>query len=263
MKRASRLIAALVVTHVLLHVVALSVELRRPQLLGEPRDLILYVLFMLGPSQGTLLALWAVLGGGKFLWRVLPTLLGAVAYLWCFESADGEWLGTTFVELGIWGAILMAGRLTGLELARPADSTGISRPFQFSIRDMLAWTTALAVLLSTLRCLPINWEHCSLPSTVVIGLSLTLVGGASMFCTLGGGWRLARLLPVPSAVGVGAYVLAATLQNFSAWYFALLLGLMSAWLVASLLCLRYAGYRLVWRWRFAPRNMVATRIPSC
>ena len=234
MKRASRLIKALVVVHVLLHVVALSVELREPHLLGEPRDVILYALFMLGPSQGTLLALWAVLGGGKFLWRVLPTLLGAVAYSWCFQNAGyGEWLDTTFLELGICGAILLVGCLTGLELARPADSTGVSRPFQFSIRDMLAWMTALAVLLSALRCLPMNWWHFSLPWMVVIGLSLTFVGGASMFCTLGRGWRLVRLLLVPSAVGVGAYLLAATLQNFLAWYFGFLLGLIEphGWLL--------------------------------
>jgi hypothetical protein len=250
-----RTIRVLVAVHVVLHVIALWVMMipgSGPS--GRLFDLVLFPLFTLGPSQGTLLALWAVLGGGRFVWRSVPTLLGTIVYLWYFKSANREWLDTTFGELGGWFAILLVGRLAGLQLARTADARHDPRRRQFSIRDMLVWMVAVAVLLSALRCLPLNAR---MPRTIFAGVlftSLSLVGGASMFSLLGQGWLLARVLALPGAVAVGAVLLSRFPGAHSGWHFAMLLALIGGWLAGSLLCVRRAGYRLTWQWRFSRKK---------
>jgi hypothetical protein len=253
--RTRRILAGLVAAHVVLHGVALAVMFTSP---GPPDGMwpyvvLVYALFMLGPSQGTLLALWLTFGRGKFLWRVVPAALGAVVYLWLFKNADPEWLASTFAHTCIWAVLLLVARLTGLELVRSSTVGSDSRRSQFYIRDMLAWMTALAVILSAMKCAPQDWLW---PMTIGEAISLFgglgLVAGASIHSALGGGWLLARIMLPPLAVGVGAYVFATVRgTTFSVWYFALLLGLMAAWLVGSLLLVRLAGYRLAWRWRFS------------
>jgi hypothetical protein len=66
-KRAARIVAGLVVVHLVLFITAqyriAPGTPRGPSL--SPALLFLYALFMLSASQGALLALWLVLGGGK------------------------------------------------------------------------------------------------------------------------------------------------------------------------------------------------------
>lgn len=248
--RTRLILAGLVIAHVVLNGLALG--FMRPLGLFPPID---YALFMLGPSQATLLALWAVLGGGKFLWRVLPTVLGVILYMWLFRDADGEWRMFIFWQVCLWGTVLLLARVTGLRLVRTSSLPPTSRPFQFSIRDMLLWTTALAVVLSLLRCLPTDWYPSRHMSGIAIILgSFALVAVAALHCSLGRRWPLARIVGVPLAVAVGAYLLVATHIGYPAfWYFAMLLGLMAAWLVGSLFLVRLAGYCLSWR-RPLPRD---------
>ena len=149
---------------------------------------------MLGPSQATLVALWVMLGGGRFVWRVLPTVLGVILYLWLFGTADGEWRKIVFGQICTCGVLLLVARLTGLELVQASDLPSDLRPFQFSIWDMLMWTTALAVLLSVLRCLPKDWvpSH-PMPGFIVVFGSFALVAASSVNCSLGRRWPLAHL----------------------------------------------------------------------
>ena len=262
--RARRIVAVLIAVHVLLHGIAHSAILRgmAPGLTLSPFDIILYALFMLVPSQGALLAVWIVLGGGRMMWRGLA-FLSAIVYVWCF-SARGidtyDLLTLMLAELGLCTAILLVARCTGLQLVRLSGRSLTPGRFQFYIRDMLIWTTALAVALSTWHYLParmLGWmdrfDACTLFA------SLASVAGVSMFSALGRGWIVARIVRLPVIV-----ILAATLWNLASggrlqWsWFALYLSLMAFWLVASFLVLRYAGYRLAWRPRFEqPQEQIA------
>jgi hypothetical protein len=232
----------------------------RPQPTFPLSDIPRYALFMLGPSQGTLVALWAVLGGGKFYWRVLSVVLGTLLYLRCFWSVDKEWLIITFVEMYFCGAILLMFRWAGLRLMRYSDSRMASGPFQFYIRDLFAWTTALAVVLSAWRCLPADAFRFLQPSIpVAIFLSLALISGVSLFSALWRRWVVARTLLLPIVVIPAAmWINVAIGERLPWWYFPLLLGMMVAWITGSLLILRFAGYRLAWRpWFEAPREEIA------
>jgi hypothetical protein len=106
-QRRRGILAGLVVAHVLLNGVALAVMLGNsgPDG-GRLYDLFLYAILMLGPSQATLLAFWAMLGGGKFLWRVLPAVLGVILYLWRFRNAQEVWRVFIFVQFCFAGGLL-------------------------------------------------------------------------------------------------------------------------------------------------------------
>ena len=130
-------------------------------------------------------------------------------------------------------------------MVKSSDLAVAPHPFQFYIRDMLVWTTALAVFLSVWKCLP-HWSAYTGALTAIFA-SFTCVAVASMFFSLGGGWIVARILSLPLAIGVGAALLAATDAGGSMWLNGFLLGFMAIWFVASLLIIRIAGYRLAWR----------------
>jgi hypothetical protein len=218
---------------------------------GRASDVFLYALFMLGPSQAILFAFWVALGGGKFLWRVVPAVVGLVVYMWCFKTADQEWLITTMVQLGIGVVLLLAGRVTGLELSKASDMPDDSRPFQFYVRDILAWTTALAVVLSALRCMTTDWLFGrSMQNGFAIFGSVTFVAAASMFCSMGRRWMIVRIALLALSIGFGVVVLLRATGDNRMWLFPAMLGLMAAWLCGSLFVVRLAGYRLTWRWRF-------------
>jgi hypothetical protein len=70
---------------------------------------------------------------------------------------------------------------------------------------------------------------------------------------LGQPWPIARTLLLPITVVPATMVPNATINDtFPAWYFVMLLVIMAAWLIASLLILCFAGYRLAWRPRPEP-----------
>ena len=254
------ILIGLIIAHVLLNGVALAAMLEHVSLGWGWLELVL-ALFMLGPSQATLLAFWAMLGGGKTLWRVLPTVLGMILYLWLFQRAGDEWRVFIFVQFCIWGPLLALARLMGLKIVRSSAPPSSPRPFQFSIWDMLAWTTALAVVFSLLRCLPTGWFSSRLPSlsegSVIFG-SFFPVMAATLYCSFGKRWLVARILTVPLAIAVGTYWLAAASPTIRPrWFFAISLGFMAGWLVGSFALVRLAGYRLTWQWRFSRSDVDA------
>jgi hypothetical protein len=243
----------LVAVHVALHVVALSLILMhvQPSDSMTPFAVFLEAIFLLGPSQGVLVAMWVILGGGKFLWRALAATLGAAAYLWCFSNADEEWLTYLFGEVMVWCVLLLAARCTGLELSRATDVKPASRRFQFSIRDMFVWTTTVAVFLSAWYSARENGfvvkDH---PDVGPILSIFTAIAGVCMFSALTRGWIVVRvvLLPIVVALAAESLVLCIGFRE-PFWYLFIDLSLMSFWLVASFLVLRFAGYRLAWRSR--------------
>jgi hypothetical protein len=253
--RSRRIVVALVVAHCVLHAIALVVALSGafPEATMSLSNIFHCMWFMLGPSQGVLLAFWAILGGGKLLWRTLSTTLGTLIYVGCLfgvkQSLNSDWLIIVIGQLGISAAILLLARLAGFRLFRFSDSKATSGPFQFYIRDMLAWTTAIAVILSAWRCLPEDaFDFLSDPSPAMAFVSLSLVAVVSMFSTLGRQWLVARIVLLPTSVVVAAIVLKECMPGaHPTWFLAFIFCLMAFWLVGSFLVLRLAGYRLTWR----------------
>ena len=230
---------------------------------------------MLGPSQGTLVALWTVFGGGKFVWRAASVTLGTFLYFclihifWesVFWTSKEEWFGPSVGEMCLCGVILLLVRLAGLRLVRYSDPRQACGPFQFSIRDMLIWTTAVAVILSAWKCLPANtfyflfyFLNRSIPGALLIFLGFTLVSVVSIFLALGRRWIVARIVLLPVAVLLaGMSVSDTTGSGYSLGYYAFLFALVAMWIVGSLLVLRFAGYRLAWRSRFEePQEQTAS-----
>lgn len=257
--RARRLVAGLIVVHVVLHALALLVCKGPPA--GNDLFYVAFVaLFVAGPGQGALLAIWTVFGNGRFLWRTLSVAVGALLYVWLVglaERVDEEFVLCTIGELGFFAVLLCVARLTGLKLLRFSDVVKAPGPSQFYIRDMLAWMTALAVLMSAWRCLPsdaIQFRGRGMPAGVPVGLAI--VAGATMFSMLGRGWVVVRIVSLPLAIGIAAVWLAWSVGELGRIGFnAILLGVMALWLIASLLVLRLAGYRLAWRPELALREL--------
>jgi hypothetical protein len=253
-KRATRIVAGLVAVPFVLFITAhYRLALDALSASSFPAILCLCALFMLSASQGALLALWLVLGGGKLRWRLAVLVLGALVYWCCFPypypyAPMVDWLCIACGELGVCTAMLLVARWTGLRLVRLTNTRMRPGPFQFYIRDILVWTTACAVFLSVWYSVPA--DDFSPQALGVQFVCFTLVAGVSTFSTLGQGWIVARIVRLPLVVGFAAVLLTKALGGgfpWPWWYFAMPLTLMALWLVASFLVLRVAGYRLAWR----------------
>ncbi len=250
------LIPGLVIVHLLLHALAVWAAMEQwyqssPE--GRLGVFLPLAVSTLGPSQGALLAVWIALGRRGIPWRVALAAIGTVVYLGCFHNADSEWLSMTIGEMGIMVALLLCARLTGLELTHVAQQSTVRPRFQFFIRDILAWTTALAVVMSAEQFLALHKWCPGFPSPVgesfaVFG-TLSLVVMASLWASLGRTWSIVRIALPPAAVAAGAAILVA-----NSWFrVTMALSQVAAWTVASLLVVRWAGYRLSWHWRFSRR----------
>ncbi len=217
-------------------------------------------------SQGALVAFWVVFGSGRPLWRSLAVVLGVVANTWVQQHRQSDFIQYLAQHRAIpllcavWGFLVVA-RVLGLGLVRTPDARRTLQPLQFSIADMLLWTTALAVVLGLLRWLALDWHR-------VLGdmdrrgewaffVALALVAMAATFLALGRGRPLLRVLLLPlslvACVGVMEAVCFIAGQPFSSPRLssdACGVSLMAGWLVGSLWMLRLAGYRLAWPWRF-------------
>ncbi len=210
-------------------------------------------------SQVSLLAIWLVFGGGAVWWRWVGTMLG-VAF-WSVLSAIGgagsDCAATLLAQTSIVAVValllrLAGGRLSALGRSNLGQCTGTRKPFQFSIRHMLGWTTALAVTLALLRCLGTYGLLQSYSLDVwPIHVGYATIALVAFWVTLGTGhWRL-RLMT--TCLVVVAAMATLTMPNLSrrTGLFALYVLFQMPWLLASLLVVRMAGYRLVWRGAWA------------
>jgi hypothetical protein len=265
--RAKWLIVGLVATHVLLNAVAFAIVPGTPLDDARPlRYVVLIALFTVGPSQGVLLAVWFAMGGGKFIWRAFATVAGTIVYAGFYLLAKPstrpaeEWLVFSLSTMVIAIVMLLFSRLVRLRLVRFGQPTPLrSGPFQFYIRDMFLWTTAVALVLGAWQCLPPRALGFLDPWVPLVAVAVfLLVGGVSMFCALGRGWFAVRVSLVPIVAISSAELLNRTCPGRSMIYFMAIIGLMMFWLVSSLLVLRCAGYRLAWRsWRAKLREQIA------
>ena len=225
----------------------------------------------MAPCHGSLLAAWIALGGRGTPWRLVAAVLGVATWIWTsnwfFDSAPYPMRGT-FVEfwttilaaeMFVLSGLLMLARLLGLELTDTlrGDTTQAvaddTQWIQFSLRTLMSWTTAVAVLLATLRYFPRPLlenllEEQLIFAAILLGSAFTALG--ALWIALGVRWPTVRIivLVVTLIVGVAIFQLAAgsrkDLEGIVTFFVA-----QAAYLVGSLWLVRLAGYRLVWRRR--------------
>jgi len=202
-------------------------------------------------AQGSLLGVWGSLGAGPWWLRLAGLGIGGsgLAIGACAGLAELDW-ETFFIF--IFATVLVAAVLTvfrcfGFRIGLPTTG-GIARTeLQFGIRHLLILTVVVAVVLAIGRNLKISYSDIDdVPFLAVIASAYALIGILSPWALLGGNLVVVRgvfLLAIAAAVGWGVgQVIPFTLS------FWIGIGLTEAvLLIASLLVLRFCGYRLMRR----------------
>jgi hypothetical protein len=219
------------------------------------------------PTQGVLLGLWIAMGRRWAIpWRAC---LGIVIVAATFPvPVFGMFDVTLLWEMWFIALALLVMRIAGLRMIHvdvPATTTG---PFQFSLLEILSWMTATAVFLALLKMTAqfSLLEVLSMPLTSIDELALlatsVVLALPAMWLVFGRRWLQQRCLGCMGAVAVASVAFAAirtaanpivpvgTITLVKAFLFSVL----TAWLIACFLVIRWAGYRLEWRWRFSRRQ---------
>ena len=216
-------------------------------------------------SQGCLLGTWAAFAGRPTPWRLAGTTVALVVGSIILHPnphgrGDPSYAFIVLVQVLGTSVPLLAARFVGLEVARslPDGSAPTVYRFQFSLRAMLEWTAAAAILLGMVPLLSDefrdlflrgdwqtnNWKAVNWPTLGLFAID-GLVAMAALWVTLGV-QRTAVRLAVLAASGVGLAIFLASMRPPASWVVAFPL-LVAALLLASLWVFRGLGYRLVWR----------------
>ena len=249
-----KLIGPLLAVHGVIALMAIWILAREPR--GYlPQVLILSLL----ASQGSLVGIWVAFGGPATPCRLLVGTLAALGAVWLLEKSFPEsqarypaymllaqTLATSPPLLGL--------RFCGLRIARPEpDHSGPQmQKLQFSLRALLAWTTALAFLMGMLQITPEEFRE---PFTSRGGiLELGVLLGADALVALAALWtalgtrRSVLRATLFGLAAAGAVVGVTMIDGRSRLAPILTFAFGCALCVAGSLCVfRVLGYRLVWR----------------
>ena len=239
-------------------------------------------------GQLGMIIVWGILGTGHWVWRV-PAWLVVLNQFWAFfnllvllkgqsaNSFTGNWDGlvtTQAVLLSILCGILRLRGYSLLKLESGSETEGGERskaPLQFGIRDVLIWTTSLAVLLGIGKAGDLlTWSYFKQiysPGTLLlltIGICTAVVLLVALWSALGRGraWLRYMVLAVISlgmGTGIGWFCtevvkrsLPSASWTYSYWHWYSTgywwigwMFLTGALLAASLIIYRTLGYRLV------------------
>lgn len=236
-------------------------------------------------AQIGLSIVWGTLGTARWYWRTPLTLaLGAGLlgfWMFCVPGWGGRLMAGILVVQAVTLTLMSIGlRVRGYRLIQihlDESSTGLSsRRFQFGVRDVLIWTTVLAILLGLMRGAGmLHWksvtDHPSLVFMSTIALLSAMVIIFALWASLGQGHWLLRY----STLVVVLLVLGATMGAASTygdwllnqwllrngpnnifdwdlhswyevrWWWIAWMFLSGGLLAASLMIFRTVGYRLV------------------
>jgi hypothetical protein len=207
--------------------------------------------------QGSLLGIWAALAGRPAPWRFTALLVLLVLFTRLLRTISPGY--ATF-----WGAVVLAQmigtavpfflmRFLGLEVVEqiPDISTPVKYRAQFSIRSLLEWTAAVAILLSALPMMPKDFQELFMADRrlFILGLFATdaLLGLPAIWIALGTRRALLRGLVLALMGLILGVFLPMTAPAADSKYIVLMLVLYTLWLTASLWVFCPLGYRLVWR----------------
>jgi hypothetical protein len=243
-------------------------------------------------AQIGLAIVWGTLGTARWYWRMPLTLsLGAgLLALWILlvEGGHGEMMtGILVVQAITLTLISLALRVRGYRLVQLNAEEGVSGPengrFQFAVRDVLIWTTLLAVLLGLMRGADmLRWkfvsENPSLFFASIVAVLTAMVIIFALWASLGQGHWLLRyglLVFILLVLGGGMAAVCKYLvlqirasmntRNYDwelhvwynvGWWWIAWMFLSGGLLAASLLVFRAVGYRLVRRGKQVPRAAI-------
>lgn len=227
-------------------------------------------------AQIGFLAVWTFLGDAALPWRIasfLAALTAIIAHSRSLET-NWRWMGMPLVQ---WMAaivvalVAIALRFGGFRvrvIAAPAAADGQPRPetFQFGVKHMLIWTTALAPLLFVLKSIEdlaiTQLTAQELYPAAMIGACIALVTLASIWCALGAGAVAVRLVVSAALIAAPGLLMSQLAEKWApnpwTWSSNDLVNLVTqlgdlwwgwfacagALLAGMLLFLRAAGYRL-------------------
>ncbi|MGO8745805.1 MAG: hypothetical protein ACLQNE_07425 [Thermoguttaceae bacterium] len=158
-------------------------------------------------------------------------------------------------------------RIRGIRLVGLASSAERPGALQFSLLDVFGWITIVAGLLAVMRCLSretIERYLASLDAIAVL-MSVAVLFLCSICLVLGRRWLIVRALMCITVAGMCSIPLGICFKNrqnnivqdwrsyvtgWSTDYLvdaAVAIGVLTFWLIASLLVIRLAGYRLEWQ----------------
>jgi hypothetical protein len=120
---------------------------------------IFFVAGLLGSisAVAAMLAIWLALGGERAIWRAILAIAGvsAAGLALCAMSgeAEAEWLVLVWVVAANVAALMLPVRTAGYRLASTAGNRAKSGEMQFSVRQLLALTAVVAVVVAAARLL--------------------------------------------------------------------------------------------------------------
>jgi hypothetical protein len=250
MKHPRIIVGILAVVHFILAVVAYGCL---EHLHASQSKWLVYSLFMLFPSQGSLIGIWAALGRRTPL-RVILTFIGIIICLRVVMSSSFHEIKEAFqisaAQIISITIMLLICRLTGLRIETTPLPPWKPEPFQFTILQIMTWTATVAVIMSAMHYFPEDTIRIFPGALQLLGTvaSLGNVALMSMWLVFGKNWLPLRILATLAAIGTGTWIL---VLGFSKdWlHFGTILCLEAVWVILFLVVIRWAGYRMTWHWR--------------
>jgi hypothetical protein len=206
-------------------------------------------------SQAFTLAVWTALGGKRTFLRIMLTTVGMVALMQlgygCVRIHDFRSFLVFLMPLtAAVCAVFLVLRLLGLELKLFIDPDEPRGVFQFSLFQLMALTLTLAVCLSALKYLPEDNIYFSQKTLLLTG-NCIFVGMVSVGLVFFRRWLPLRILAFPFTVILATALIRfqfyAYIQFFEVLFFFTVLSIAT---MISMAAVRWAGYRMTWRWRF-------------
>jgi hypothetical protein len=220
------------------------------------------------PAQSTPLSLTDIFG-----WLAgAGALLGAMRFLPAAEIVGyggGLWAVVTVSSaLLALASVAYILRLRGIRLVGLTGSVERPGALQFSLLDVFSWITIVAGLLAVMRCLSRKTieQYLGNRDDIIDLLSVTVLFLCSIWLVRGGRWLVVRALTYITVAGLCSIPLCfrghGDLEFWGLGYFedspmtwptgwlvgaVIVMCVFSFWLIASLLIIRWAGYRLEWR----------------
>jgi hypothetical protein len=248
-----RRLQALAVAHLALGVVTGILAPVELSAAFELRHILIVPFIASALCQGFMISLWAAASQAT-PWKRLAGLVTAAVYLEALVGPDlrREFLGISTITIAVTAGALLVLRWLGVGLTRHADGGQPAQPepegLRFSIRDLMLFTAAVALLCAGARALHASTNRV-LMLLLVWALCFVAVGLVSLWAALGDARPLRRgpVVFVLSPV-LGVFFAFAANAHSEGWVYILLIMLLyPAALLASLLVVRSCNYRLVRR----------------
>ncbi len=219
-------------------------------------------------SQTSLAGIWMGLGRTPSPLRMLGAIGVIIAWSFLFNYGNGpsveDWIIDLMIPFATISVFLLLARWRGLYCVDAFDPVSRAEsdhpPWQFSISNLLAWTTVLAIILGVFKWLgllaSVPHPHLRTVEVVILGPGLVLVAVAALWMALGARppVRRAPALVLAEAVSLGAVFLIEPPPSPDLAFIVWFMILDAVLLVGSLLVFRMVGYRVGWKRRLATGN---------